>query len=146
MPSANIPPDNHVVRYVRKRLLRRDEDGNVLGILPQALALREGETYLSVTWLEHFTADYEQALVEAVEAIRRQLDVKNNDGFAIGVVGKIFDTCESLNVKVRVLHEPITPINTGHSALRGVPPDNEQLLDLLAAQAFVDARLNSAIP
>lgn len=127
-------------------MLRRDEDGYVIGIFPQALELRESETFLSVTWLEHFAADYEQALIEAVEAIRRQLDVKKNDGFAIGVVGKISEICDSLNVKVRVLHEPEPPENTGHSALRGVPRDNLDLLDLLAAQAFVDTRISSEIP
>ena len=54
MSPARVPNDSHVMRYVRKRHLRRDENGNVLGILPQALELREGEEYLSVTWLENF--------------------------------------------------------------------------------------------
>lgn len=145
MPTTKIPPDNHVTRYVRKRLLRRDEDGNVLGILPQALELREGETYLSVTWLEHFSENYEKALTQAVKAISRQLGVKKKDGFAIGGVGNISNICENFGVRVRILHEPEPPENTGHSALRGLPRENIELLGLLADEAFVDTRVAAAI-
>ena len=146
MPSAKIPPDNHVTRYVRKRLLRRDEDDNVIGILPQALELREGEAYLSVTWLEHFAADYEQALSKAAEAIRRQLSVKNGDGFSVAGVDNICDICEDFGVKVRVLHEPKPPENTGYGALRGLPRDDLELLGMLSFSAFVDTRIAAAIP
>ena len=126
-------------------MLRRNEDGEVLGILPQALELRDGEAYLSVTWLEHFVADYEHALIEAVDAIRRQLTVKKKDGFAVAVVGKISEICDKFDVRVRILHEPVPPENTGHGALRGVPRDNIELLELLATQAFIDTRIAIAI-
>lgn len=146
MTAAKLPPDNHVARYVRKRLLRRDEDGNVLGVLPQAFELRDGETYLSITWLEHFSADYEQALIEVVAAIRRQLDVKPRDGFAMARVGKIFDVCGSFSSGVRVLHEPVVPENTGHCALRGIQRGELELLELLASDAFIDTRVANEIP
>ena len=51
MPKANEDA-HHVIRYVRKNLLRRDENGNILGLLPQALELREHEDALSISWLE----------------------------------------------------------------------------------------------
>lgn len=141
MSPAKVPNDSHVVRYVRKRLLRRDEDGNVLGILPQALELRDGETYLSVTWIEHFDPRFEEGLIEAAEAIRRQLTVKNNDGFSTTEVRPFCDICERFDERVRVLHEPVNPENTGHVAIRRFPRDNLDLLDLLASEAFVETRV-----
>jgi hypothetical protein len=133
------------MRYVRKRQLRRDESGNALGILPQALELRDGEEYLSVTWLEHFDPEYEQGLVQAAEAIRRQLGVKPKDGFSITDVEGFCDICEKFDKKVRVLHEPINPENTGHVAIRKFPRNEVGLLDLLASEAFVDTRVASQV-
>lgn len=145
MSPVKVPNDNHVMRYVRKRQIRRDENGNVLGILPQALELRDGETYLSVTWLEHFDPQYEQGHIQAAEAIRRQLEVKTNDGFSTTQVGGFYDICEGFNKRVRVLHEPINPENTGHVAIRRFPRDNLELLDLLASDAFIDTRVASHV-
>ena len=145
MPPAKIPNDSHVMRYVRKRQLRRDENGNVLGILPQALELRDGEAYLSVTWLEHFDLEYERGLTQAAEAIRRQLRVNPNDGFSITKVESFCDICGKSNHKIRILHEPINPENTGHVAIRRFPKDDLKLLDLLASEAFVDTRVASHV-
>ena len=145
MPPAKIPNDSHVMRYVRKRLLRRDENGNVLGILPQALNLKEGEAYLSVTSLEHFDPQYERGLIQAAEAIRRQLTVKGNDGFSTTEVGDFCDICERFDEKIRVLHEPVNDENTGHVAIRRFPRNNLELFDLLASDAFVDTRVASHV-
>ncbi len=145
MPPAKVPNDSHVMRYVRKRQLRRDENGNVLGILPQALELRGPEKYLSVTWLEHFDPQYERGLIQAAEAIRRQLEVRGNDGFSTTAVGVFCDICERHDKKVRVLHEPENPENTGHVAIRKFPRDNLELLHLLASDAFVDTRVASHV-
>ncbi len=145
MPPAKVPNDSHVMRYVRKRQLRRDENDNVIGILPQALELREGEAFLSVTSLEHFDFQYERGLIQAAEAVRRQLIVKSNDGFSTTEVGGFCDICERFDEKVRVLHEPVNDENTGHVAIRRFPRDNIKLLDLLASDAFVDTRVASYV-
>ena len=145
MPPAKVPDDSHVMRHIRKRLLRRDENGNVLGILPQALELREGEAYLSVTSLEHFDPQYERGLIQAAEAIRRELTVKENDGFSTTEVGEFCDICERFDEKVRVLHEPVNDENTGHVAIRRFPRNNLELFDLLASDAFVDTRVASHV-
>ena len=145
MRPAKVPNDSHVMRYVRKRQLRRDENDNVIGILPQALELREGEAYLSVTWLEHFDPQYERGLIQAAEAIRRELTVKDNDGFSTTEVGEFCDICERFDEKVRVLHEPVNDGNTGYVAIRRFPRDNLELLDLLASDAFVDTRVASHV-
>ena len=133
------------MRYVRKRQLRRDEHGNVLGILPQALELRDGEKFLSVTWLEHFDTRYERGFILAAEAIRCQLTVKRNDGFSTSEVRAFCDSCERCGEKVRVLHEAVNPENPGHVAIRRFPRDNLDLLDLLASEAFLDTRVASSI-
>lgn len=145
MRPAKVPNDSHVMRYVRKRLLRRDENDNVIGILPQALELREGETYLSVTWLEHFDPRYDQGLIQAADAIGRQLIVKPTDGFSTTAVGDFYDICERFDEKVRVLHEPENPENTGHVAIRRFPRDKFDLFGMLASDAFVDTRVASHV-
>jgi hypothetical protein len=144
MPTK-LPADDHVARYVRKNRLRRDDEGTVIGVLPQAFERREDESYLSVTWLEHFCSEYEAGLSAAAAAICRQLKVKPRDGFTVGNVGKIVETCESVNVRVRLLHEE-QPQNTGHAAIRGIPREHLELFELLAIDAFTDTRIAAAIP
>jgi hypothetical protein len=144
MPTK-LPAEDHVVRYVRKRLLRRDSDDNVIGVLPDAFNMREGEKYLSSTWLELFSQEYEKGLSAAAAAISRQLDVKPRDGFTVGNVGKIVETCEKFEVRVRLLNEG-KPENTGYSAIRGVPRDHIELFEMLAADVFIDTRVAAAIP
>src|SRR5689334_9340834 len=101
MPKPSLPPDEHVVRYVRKRLLRRDENDAVIGVLPQAFEHRDGEEYLSVTWLQHFSRVYEEGLKGSAAAIRRQLSVKGGDGFTVGQVGEVTAVCDSRGCRVR---------------------------------------------
>ena len=81
----------------------------------------------------------------AAEAIRRQLTVKINDGFSTTKVGEFCDICERFDEKVRVLHEPVIDVNTGHVAIRRFPGENLELLDLLASNAFVDTRVASHV-
>lgn len=146
MPPTPLPQDDHIVRYAKKRVLIRDDDENVVGVFPAAFELRDGETYLSVTWLEFFSREYGQGLIEAAGAIRRQLTVRPRDGFTTGPVSAAREMCDRCNVRVRILHEPVLPENEGHSAWRGLPRDNSDLLDLLATEAFSDTREASSVP
>lgn len=145
MPT-DLPHDDHVARFVRKGDLRRDENGNVLGVLPQAFRRREAEEYLSATWLEHFAADYEEGLAKASAAIRRQLTVKPRDGFTVGHITKIVEICDTFSVNVRILHEPEPPENTGHCAIHGLPRDDLYLFSVLADDAFTDTRVAGTLP
>ena len=138
MPTP-IPPDNNVVRYVRKRLLRRDETGRITGVLPQAFELREGEIYLSTTWLEHISNNYEAGFRDAANAVRSQLNVKPKDGFSAGCVEEIHSACRQQGARVRILHEPSSS-NPGYSAIRQFPGDNYELCGVLADSVFRDTR------
>lgn len=129
------------MRYVRKRNLRRDEFDNVIGILPMALEHRDLESYLSITWVEHFDAGYKLGFQKAAEAINRQLTVKRKDGFSTAKVQTFFELCAQTNSRVRILHEPIEDKNTGHGAIRRLSKDDTDLLDLLAAEAFLDTQV-----
>lgn len=145
MSVINLPDADDVVRHVRKRLLRRDEDGNVLGALPEAFQLREAEEYLSITWLQHFSSDYEIGLIAAAQAITNQLGVKKGDAFTTGCVGKVKELCKQRDIRVRILHEGKNKKNPGYSSLRGLPRDNLDLLMLLAEDVFRDTRPAAAV-
>lgn len=145
MSPSPLPDVSHVVRYVKKKLLRRDSEGTVIGVLPQAFEHREGETYLSVTWIEFYDADYEQGLSKSAEAMRLDLKVKERDGFSVGNVGNLRSVCSELKTRVRVLHEPNPPNNLGHSALRGLQQADDLLRDAIAGDVFVDTRQSMAI-
>lgn len=145
MSVKPLPETDHVIRYVRKRLLRRDGDGNVVGVLPQAFELREGETYLSVTWLEFYDESYELGLSKSAAAMRSDLTIKKKDGFTTGNVGRLKSVCSNSNTRVRILHEPNLPNNPGHSALRGLQKADDLLRDEIAGDVFVDVRLSSEI-
>ena len=144
MPKA-IEDAHHVIRYVRKKLLRRDENGNVLGLLPQALELREHEDALSISWLEYCGLDYEEGFANSVAEFRQNLTIKAKDGFAAGEVGKFKAICQDSNVRVRILHAP-EPKFASHGAVRGLKKADLGLLDLLALEVFHDTRLSSQFP
>ena len=138
--TGKVPEAGNITRFVPKRLLRRDEDGNVLGIVWQALEHRDGEGYLSVTWVEHFDAEYEKGLINSAAAIGRQLTVKKKDGFSTSNVGDFLRISGLRGAPVRIIHEPVE-LNEGHAAIRRLPKEDVELLAQLAADAFFDTRL-----
>lgn len=147
MPSAYLPEEDQIVRYVPWSKLRKDEDENVLGVVGVAFRLREDEEFLSATWLNHFPDVPPGQMYHCVQAIRNSsLKVGTKSGFAIGAVGAIKSSCLARGKKIRVIHEP-EPDNSGHTALRQWPRDDEQLLDLMAEDAlWGNYVLNKDIP
>ena len=101
---------------------------------------------MSVTWLENFSSDYKTGFSLAADAIRRQLSVKPKDGFSAGAVKIIVNICKEFDVNARLIHKPHPPKNPGYSELRGLQRSEAELLDLLAANAFVDTRVASEVP
>jgi hypothetical protein len=113
-----------------------------------AFRLRDSEEYLSATWVEHFGGDHDRCVVAAVNAIRSsKVTVTAKSGFAIGNVGRVKDIClaDKERYKIRIIHEPEDD-NSGHTALRRWPRDNEPLLELLAEDAWSTCILNKDIP
>ena len=96
--------------------LRRDEDGNVLGILAEAFAHRNNEDYLSVNWLEHFKKDKASNLRDCVDAQRATLKVGKNCVYAVAMVDKVKLVCVKKQKPVRIVYHP-TKGNAAHSAL-----------------------------
>jgi hypothetical protein len=145
--GQNLPDEDHVIRYVPWGRLRKDEDDNVIGFLPQAFELREGELYLSVNWLEYHEGDRDTQIRLSVWAIRGEFErpLGAKSGFAIGNVAKVKQTCQAAGSRVRIVHEPVTN-NPGHAAVRRLPRDDMSLLDALATDAFTEAVNNSDIP
>ena len=140
----NLPEDDRVMRSVSWSRLRRDEDDNVLGFLPQAFQLRDGEEALSVNWIEFFE-NATTRIRDCIWAVRKTRNVGSKSAFAIGKVGKIKETCLSRSYKIRIVHEPKEG-ECSHSAIRRLPLDDFNLLSALAEDAFNERIMNSEIP
>ena len=138
-----LPDSDHVLRYVRPRLLEKDEQGRPIGIAWQALELRDDEEELSVLWVEYY-GDSATGIPCAIWAKRKAYNVARNSAFAHGNVGRIKQICSENAQAVRILHEP-EPGEPCHSAIRRLPRDNQSLFELLARTAFERLILNSEV-
>jgi hypothetical protein len=142
---ANISDDDHVVRHVPWGRLRRDEDDNVLGFLPQAFERRPDEDALSVGWMEYHE-DPATRTRDTILEIRKARTVGGKSAFGIARVGRVKEVCLSAgNVKVRVVHEPLDNWPS-HSGIRLLPREDFDLLEALADDAFSEMILNQAVP
>lgn len=140
----NLPDDDHVMRYVPWTRLRRDEDDNVIGVLPEAFQLRQDEDCLSVNWIEFYT-DPATRVYRSVLALRNSRKAGAKSAFVIGNVGKIKAACTIHGCKVRVLHEPKEG-EPAHASIRRLPRDDLILLAVLADDVFADMIHNSSVP
>lgn len=132
----NVDSAHHLVRYVGKNRLRRDEDGRVIGLLPQAFFLRDNEQYLSSSHLEYQYGSYHQQIVMTIECFRTQLKVHKRDAFAIGNAGRIRSTCIASSQRIRLLHEPKDG-QPAYIAVRNYRDDPE-LCELLATEGWAE--------
>lgn len=133
MPTNYLLDEERIVRFVPWGKLRKDEDLNVLGVMPDAFALRDGEPSLSVTWCEYFAGSSDEQLRCAIEAIRNSRSVGSKARFAVGEVGSV-RACASGRpnaTRLRIIHDPEDD-NPAHASLINWPRDDLQLLELLA--------------
>ena len=143
--GANIPDADHVMRYVSKNRLRRDESENIIGVLPQAFQLRPNEDALSVTWIDHFVGDKATKIKESVHVLRKAIRVTETSAFAIGNVGGIKEVCIGSGASgVRIVYAP-SKTNLAHSGIKKLPRDDAGLRAALAAEAFTELVKNSAV-
>ncbi len=144
--SKPIPDADHIVRYVPWNLLVKDDDDEaIIGVFPQAFNLRASEEYLSVTWVEHFSAQTIcDRLTEAIKAFRKTMNTGAKSRFLMGNVGVVHRVCRHQNARVRILHEPDE--NPGHVAIRQYPKDDFALMSQLATYAFGSHINNRDVP
>ena len=140
--GKSLPGSDHIMRYVPPARLRRDEDGNVLGILPQAFAHRNDEDFLSVNWLEHFKKDKASNLRDCVDAQRAALGVAKNCVFAVAVVGRVEQVCMKKQKAVKIVYQP-TKGNVAHSALHVQHNDDLNVMSDLALEFEKEMHPNS---
>jgi hypothetical protein len=135
--GMNLHDKDHVARHVPWKKLRKDEDGNVIGLLPTAFQLRPQESSLSVSWLEYFSGDRENQLREMASTIRRTRDIGPKSVFGIGNVGTLRSSCQGYGTPVRVVFAP-TKENSSHCQVRHLPQDDLALLALVAEDVFTE--------
>lgn len=140
--GKDLPDEHHVIRHVPWSKLRKDEDENVIGFLPQAFELRPDEGYLSVNWLEYFDGDHQQRIQAAVKAYRENAHVRRRAVFGVARVAKVKEICHSSGAAtVRIVYAP-TVDHPSHAAITNTPRDDLALLDAMARDAFVEAVRN----
>lgn len=136
--GTNLPDEHHVMRYVPWSRLRKDEDENIIGFLPQAFELRPEDESLSVNWLEYFNGDRETRIQASVKVFRNTRTVGKKSAFGIGNIKKIKEVCSANGARVRIVYEPDEPDNLAHSAIRYLPRGDLSILEALAADAFLE--------
>jgi hypothetical protein len=131
----DIPDDNHVVRAVPYRALRKDGAGNVIGLEYTAFELRPqiNETYLSTAWLELSPGEKLDRLVEIMNDLRKKNLAKPNGALAIGKVSKIKSAFPKR--KVRAIHHP-KDWNLAYSQVTQTSNEERESLELLAASEW----------
>lgn len=143
-----IPDGDDVARWIKPKLMSADDNGEVevdgdgrpAFIFPQAFALREGEEYLSLTWVDHFGPQRMDNIRLAAAAVRESQASKRlslNGAFAVGAAGQLKACCNDNGHRVRVLEEPLEA-NTGHVAVRRYPTELGELQEELANEIFLE--------
>ena len=143
-----VPAEDDITRWIKPAWVKRTDDGEaertptgeIAQIAPQAFELREGEEYLSVTWLQAFGAERQVQLPLAAEAFRHSQPSKKlglNGVFAIAGVETLSNACKEHGAKIRVLQEPEDE-NPGHVAVRRFPAEAGDLHVHLATEIFLE--------
>jgi len=142
--GQKLPPTDHVARHVPWQRLRKDEDDNVLGVLPEAFRLRLGELGMSVNWLEHYPGDHRARIAAVIGNLRVNLDIRPKSAFAIANVGALENCCKQSGSSVKIVYAPTNGIPS-HALVRDMN-DDLGLLALLADEVFTEFVQNKDIP
>lgn len=141
-----LPDEDHVMRHVPWQRLRKDGDGNVLGILAEAFALRPenplrpAEESLSVNWLEYFEGTHAERATQCIQNLRVAKEIKKSSkcAFGIGKIGLIKEVGNKYKAPIRIVYAPTKPDNLSHSAIHKLHSDDLSLLDAIASEAFCE--------
>jgi hypothetical protein len=145
-----LPLKDHVLRFAASGRCRRDHNDKIIGLLPQAFALRENELFLSVTWREYFDGTVTEQNHAAVRAIRASMKkgIGPNSAYGIAHVGAIITaSLEETGRNLRILHhfDRKNP-NPAHSGIHNLTNPEQKLLDLLASDVFAEIILETSVP
>ena len=133
MPTL-IPENNHLSRYCGKQHLS-DDDGRVL---PTAFHLKEGETYLSVNWIEYFKgATLSEAISELQGIFARKLKrVGASAKFAVlnnGLTQIAVKNNTNQKEQIIAQHEPLED-DLSHAGYYGITQDNHRVIAEIMAE------------
>ena len=135
MSSDYVPDADHIMRHVPYAKMGRDEETGACWPLWTAFELRADEEFLSATWLEYFSGSHSEQISQAIGATADGRTLGKKSGFAIGNVGNIKKNCEIGGARIRVTSEPVGN-NLAHVALRRWPREEQELLAIIAADAW----------
>jgi hypothetical protein len=139
--------DHHFVKHCKNRELIRDETGKIIGIFPEAFALKAAgdrfpeEKWLSGLYYEFFDGTPDEQMCACCHFI--PLEMKKKDSLCRMPVGAIKEQGNKRSRNLRVLHQPETD-SPGYASIHGLPkasdaPDDELLL-LLSTLAVIETR------
>jgi|KBSSwiStaDraftv2_1062776.scaffolds.fasta_scaffold144287_4 hypothetical protein len=140
MAITNIPDEDHVLRLVSWQRVRKDEDDNVTGILGEAFRRKPDEDALSVNWQERVTGALIDQLRAAARLIRDTQESKKigaKSRLARLQVKATKEIAKKRGAKIRIVHEPVDG-NEPHAAIRQLPDDDLELLEMIASEVVVD--------
>ena len=140
MSSQYVPDTDHLARRVSYTKQLRDAEDNLLGCMSAAFELRPDEKFLSATWLEFFVGKRHEQIAQSIVATAGGSKLPKSTAFAIGNVKKIKKACEIGGVRIRVINEP-DGNNLAHVALKHWPRDEQELLAIIAGDAWSETVL-----
>ena len=145
MTGMDLPDNNHVVRYVSPRHVRKD--GKVTRSAFSLRPHRPDDTGLSVNWLEYFcdcTKDEQLAEVRRLSRLKMRIGGR----LAELNVGKTKQYLQSELHELRFIHKPLIAkdgyeADPSHSEITGLPKGNSpeaELVGDMIAQSVTDVR------
>nr|WP_143023870.1 hypothetical protein [Pseudomonas benzenivorans] len=128
MTGPLLPGDDHVTRLCGGSHI----DPETGGPSPGAFMLRQGETYLSVNWLEYFVQrNHEDRLLEIRQVLATKRAVRDSARLALLNIGRAIQHVGA-NPSLSVTHEPIGPpspwSDPSHSGINNIQESNSQVV------------------
>ncbi len=150
MTGDELPDEDHVVRYVRPSLI---DDNHVDG---GAFILREGETGLSVNWLEIFEGDDQSCPLDEIRHLFRLSPAKTGR-FAKLNVGdtKKYVSAEAreagISLEINVLQRPLAATSDdesdpSHAEITGIPNNGNNDAAMLIGDLLAECIIHPLYP
>ena len=146
MKGDAIPPAHHVAIHWQPSDFERDENGTLGGL--KADAFRVDEDGISSNWVEcGRSGSFEEQLAETGKLLATLRCVRKSHACGVMHVGQIIETGETLQKELSVVHDPIedSPPNPCHALVKGVSPEDRELLQALTLLVTVRSFSSEAI-